>query len=336
MADINLTSGNDTYVQPASDKDVWNNVHGGDGNDTIRLYQGTANGQAGNDRIERIADPDNPNREVQLAFWNAGNNLLVNLAEGWAEDGQGGRDTFIGDFLKVHGSGAQNARVIGNAGDNYYWPNWGTDTFEGGAGIDGVSMNSGHIEFAPGKFRPLVLDEINIVVSADGRRATFTPKVGPSWSTTTLDVEYFDVWSSSMSNTDGRWDSRFVADFITPDTMARETVAAGGSLRWNAASSLGAAATVSFSFVTSAPPSGAGADDLLKPLKTIVNRLKKEKVITAYREDSALFAIRQTPEGKCRYLVGNKCQVYEKRPLVCRAFPLKAGWRHGFCPQNTV
>ena len=78
------------------------------------------------------------------------------------------------------------------------------------------------------------------------------------------------------------------------------------------------------------------ADDLLKPLKTIVNRLKKEKVITAYREDSALFAIRQTPEGKCRYLVGNKCQVYEKRPLVCRAFPLKAGWRHGFCPQNTV
>lgn len=259
MAEINLTAGNDTYVQPASDKDLWNHINGGAGNDTIRIYQGIANGQDGNDRFEKLTDPTNLNREVQLAFWNAGDNLLVNLAEGWANDGQGGRDTFTSDFLKVHGSGAQNARVIGSAGDNYYWPNWGTDTFEGGAGNDIVAMNSGHIEFAPGKFRPLVLEEINIVVSADGRRATFTPKVGPSWSTTTLDVEYFDVWSSTTSNTDGTWNRPLVADFITPDTMARETVAAGGSLRWNAASSLGTAATVSFSFVTTAPTSGAGA-----------------------------------------------------------------------------
>jgi Bacterial Ig domain/Peptidase M10 serralysin C terminal/RTX calcium-binding nonapeptide repeat (4 copies) len=260
MADINLSTGDDSYTQPASDKDLWNNIHGGAGNDTIRIYQGIANGQAGNDRFEKIVDPANLSREVQLAFWNAGNDLLVNLAEGWANDGQGGRDTFSSvDFNKVHGSGAQNARVIGNANDNYYWPNWGTDTFEGGAGTDGVSMNSGHIEFAPGQFRNLVLDEINIVVSADGRRATFTPKVGPSWSTTTLDVEYFDVWPSTTTNRDLSWTQLFIADFITQQTMAQETVAAGGSLRWNAASSLGAAATLTYSFVTTAPTTGPGA-----------------------------------------------------------------------------
>lgn len=77
-------------------------------------------------------------------------------------------------------------------------------------------------------------------------------------------------------------------------------------------------------------------DDIFKPLKSIVAKLKKEKVITAYREESGLFAFKQTAEGKCRYLVGNKCGVYEKRPLVCRAFPTTMGWRHGFCPQKPL
>jgi len=77
-------------------------------------------------------------------------------------------------------------------------------------------------------------------------------------------------------------------------------------------------------------------EDLVKPLKAIVARLKKEKVITAYREESGLFAFRQTSEGKCRYLEGNKCGVYKNRPLVCRAFPIQMGWRHGFCPQTKL
>lgn len=78
------------------------------------------------------------------------------------------------------------------------------------------------------------------------------------------------------------------------------------------------------------------ADDLLQPLKKTVARLKKQKVITAYREESGLFAFRQTKEGKCRYLIGNRCGIYEKRPLVCRAFPLRMGWRHGYCPQKPL
>lgn len=75
-------------------------------------------------------------------------------------------------------------------------------------------------------------------------------------------------------------------------------------------------------------------DDLSTPLKKLVARLKKEKIITAYREESGLFAMKQTAEGKCRYLVGNSCSVYKNRPLVCRAFPIEMGWRHGYCPQK--
>jgi Fe-S-cluster containining protein len=77
-------------------------------------------------------------------------------------------------------------------------------------------------------------------------------------------------------------------------------------------------------------------EDLFKPLKKIITKLKKENVITAYRKESGLFAMKQTSDGKCRYLVGNRCSVYKNRPLVCRAFPIETGWRHGFCPQKPI
>ena len=81
MADIRLTPGNDSYVQPAADKNLWNTVYGEDGNDVIQMYQGTAIGGKGNDTFQIIVDPENPNRELQVAFWSAGDNLKVNLAE---------------------------------------------------------------------------------------------------------------------------------------------------------------------------------------------------------------------------------------------------------------
>ncbi|OYZ20303.1 MAG: hypothetical protein B7Y39_11045 [Bdellovibrio sp. 28-41-41] len=77
-------------------------------------------------------------------------------------------------------------------------------------------------------------------------------------------------------------------------------------------------------------------DDLGKPLKTVVSRLKKENVITAYRPESGLFAFKQTSAGKCRYLKGNRCGIYKTRPLVCREFPIRMGWRHGYCPKTPI
>lgn len=77
-------------------------------------------------------------------------------------------------------------------------------------------------------------------------------------------------------------------------------------------------------------------DDLTNPLKETIARLKKEKIITAYRKETGLFALKQTADGKCRYLINNRCVVYKNRPLVCKAFPLEMGWRHGYCPQNSA
>ena len=60
MADIRLTAGNDIYTQPEANKNNWDNVFGESGDDLIRMYQGAAIGGPGNDRFEKIVDPDNP------------------------------------------------------------------------------------------------------------------------------------------------------------------------------------------------------------------------------------------------------------------------------------
>jgi hypothetical protein len=70
--DINLTSGDDAYAQPLERVDEWNGYFGLEGNDTIKLYQGYADGGPGNDRIERIPVPNQPWRDnVQVGFRNA-------------------------------------------------------------------------------------------------------------------------------------------------------------------------------------------------------------------------------------------------------------------------
>ena len=254
MAEIHLGNADNIYVQPVAEKDQWNNVYGDDGNDSIKLYQGTAIGGKGNDRFEKIVIADQPWRELQVAYWSAGANLNVNLAEGWADDGEGGRDTLIG-ITKIHGSNGANAWIQGDANDNYYWPNGGVDTYLGGAGIDGISINS-WFEPVPGQpWRQPLFADINIVVSVDGRNATVTPKIGTAVLMTLTDVEYFDA----QVVTDGPWTKFFFADFITPQSMAEQAIAAGGGLRWNAAQPMGTATTLSYSFVTSAPAGGVGA-----------------------------------------------------------------------------
>jgi len=254
MADIRLTAGNDIYAQPEANENNWDNVFGEGGDDVIRMYQGTAIGGPGNDRFEKIVDPDNPYRELQVAYWNAGDNLKVNLAEGWADDGEGGRDTLIG-VRSIHGSGSRNAWVLGDAQDNYYWPNGGDDTFIGGGGNDTVSLNS-WFEPAPGvAWRNALLSELDIQVSADGRNAAVKPKFGTGFTINVTDVEYFDALI--VGNND--WTRFSFAEFIQPQTMAEQAIAAGGNMRWNAAQALGTAVNVTFSFATAAPASGPGA-----------------------------------------------------------------------------
>ncbi len=245
MADINLTAGNDTYTQPEADRRLWNHFYGLAGNDVLRAYSGQILGGAGADRIERLVYPGEEGSWVFAAYWDSPAGIVANLSEGWIDDGWGTRDTVVG-IRMVTGTG-YNDRFIGDAFDNLFTPGGGNDTAEGGAGFDGLQL------WIPGKsdgtdWRNARLEDLTVNVSADGRQATIWVSYYPSYRISTTDIEYLNLAEGNV----------LLSDLITQDTMARETVAAGGSLRWNAAQSLGTSISLTFSFVTQAPASGVG------------------------------------------------------------------------------
>ncbi len=251
MATINLTAGNDVYTQPESDRDVWNTINGLDGDDIIRAYSGGMWGGPGNDRIEIIPIAGQPWRHIHLGYGDGPNAVRVDLEQGVADDGWGTRDTFVGAY------GATGGRFDdwfkGDAKDNGFWPGNGNDTVFGGGGSDTVSIP--WFEPAGQPWRQTLLSDLDISVSVDGLSATIRPKNGKGFVYAVHDVEYVEV--ALVDN--GPWQRFLLTDFISYQDMAQQAIAAGGNARWNAASPLGTAVSLSFSFVTQAPASGPGA-----------------------------------------------------------------------------
>jgi len=241
MADIRLTGGDDTYVQPASEKDQRNTIYALDGHDVIRLYGGTGFGGRGNDRIEKIVDEANPGSTLHAAYWDSPIGVVANLAEGWADDGFGGRDTLVG-VTGITGN-PHNDRVIGNEANNTFLNNGGHDYFDGAGGTDSIDC------WLPN--RRARFDDLDVRISADGRSGRITTKVGSDFSITFVDVEILLVVAA-----DGEVRPFPLADFINPQVLAEDTVAAGGSMRWNAAQALGSATTLTFSFVAQSTEPG--------------------------------------------------------------------------------
>jgi len=254
MADIRLGSGNDVYTQTEADRAVNNNVFGEDGNDVIRLYGGTAVGGRGNDTITRLVFPNEPWRYAAVAYWGSPKGVRVDLVEGWAEDGFGGRDTLV-NFNNVIGDGFDDW-FRGNDNDNRFTTNGGTDTVIGGGGIDTVNP----WYQATDVFRMPLLSELKIQVSLDGNSAVIESIVGRPFKVSTTEVERIGLWDGTFDANGNRREVSYpLLDFITPQQMAEQAVAAGGGLRWNAAAPLGTPVTLNFSFVTQAPGSGPGA-----------------------------------------------------------------------------
>ena len=75
-------------------------------------------------------------------------------------------------------------------------------------------------------------------------------------------------------------------------------------------------------------------DDLTNSIKKVAKKLKKQGVISSYREGTDFFMITQKPNGDCYYLDPKTrfCTVYDIRPDTCRDFPASIGTRVGFCP----
>jgi Fe-S-cluster containining protein len=75
-----------------------------------------------------------------------------------------------------------------------------------------------------------------------------------------------------------------------------------------------------------------GEDEITGSLKKVARRLIKEGWVASFRARTGLFTLAEV-RGGCVFLdTQRRCTVYEKRPDVCRKFPLEVGPRVGFCP----
>lgn len=75
-------------------------------------------------------------------------------------------------------------------------------------------------------------------------------------------------------------------------------------------------------------------NDVHTSRRKLVTQLKKSGLITSYRDATGKFMLTSRPNGDCLFLDATTrlCTVYEKRPQLCRDFPIKKGNRLGFCP----
>ncbi|MYM68414.1 DUF4214 domain-containing protein [Pseudoduganella sp. FT55W] len=240
--DIRLTAGNDTYTQSAANKDEWNDIFGGDGNDLIQLFNGQVIGGAGNDRIEKVAGAE-VWRGLTAAYWDSPGAVTADLEAGYADDGWGTRDTLVG-VTSISGGWTDN-NFKGSVADNEFYLGGARNVVDGRGGFDTVwlpDLRDGKGTWA----------DFTIKVSIDGVSAVITASLRSEFSITISNVEALGLA--------GHWDEKFaLSGFIKPEDVATQGLVAGGSARWNASAALGTAVTVSYSFVTQAPASGAGA-----------------------------------------------------------------------------
>ena len=211
MADIKLTGTENVYTQTEADKTTWNRVFGGSGKDVIKLYQGEIIGGAGNDILERMVLPKE-NLNVTVSYWDSGNGVTVNLQEGWAIDGFGGRDTLINiDNLNLGGG---NDLVVGNNNDNFIQPGHGNDTIQGGGGNDTVVLPGFQPADTSQPWRSSAqFEDLEILISADAKTASIKPKAGTGFNYALTDVEYFRVNLLGGGSQDYR-----LKDLITQET----------------------------------------------------------------------------------------------------------------------
>lgn len=236
--DIKFTTGADSYTQAKVGES--HTYFGLEGDDVIRVFEGTVIGGPGNDRIERLVSGEWW-RGLQAAYWDSPGKVTVDLAAGYADDGFGGRDTLIGvDYVALGWTGGYG---YGNANANtFYLGGGGEVTIDGRAGDDTI--------FLPEYDAPK-LANFSINVAIDGKSATFTSVKDPNFKTTLYDIERFGVA--------GAWDVTYeLASYIKPSDVATQGLLAADANRWNAGTALGTATALTYSFVEQAPAAGVG------------------------------------------------------------------------------
>lgn len=114
MAQIKGTNGPDKVTVQTGDT---YRAEGGDDHLTLQSWS-TGEGGPGNDTL--IGDPSGRHGEAVAWYWSSPNPILVDMGQGYALDGFGGRDTLI-NIHNVHGFKRDGDKGYGSALDDRFW-----------------------------------------------------------------------------------------------------------------------------------------------------------------------------------------------------------------------
>lgn len=130
--DYTGTSGNDVLDQTSLKLVPGSHIYGGVGDDTITTKDGTAHGQAGNDRLIAQGAWD------VAAYWDSPTGITADLKAGTVQDGFGTTDTLLG-FKRIQGSAFNDTMLGTELADSF--SSWGgSDYIDGRGGYDYVSF----------------------------------------------------------------------------------------------------------------------------------------------------------------------------------------------------
>lgn len=274
MQDIKGTGGPDKVVVQAGDRYL-----GEGGDDHITLLQwATGEGGPGNDTL--IADPSGRHGDATVWYWSSQSPILVDLAEGYALDGFGGRDTLI-NIHNVHGFKRDGDTGYGSALDDRFWigpwrGNNGLIQIDGRGGIDLVTigLNQDH-----------GMGELVLKASADGKLVRAHMSKQPGLVMELRNIETIQL-GQHLSN--GQWTStEYRVTTLIDLSQAGQDILVRGSTGFQTGP-LGNGVTITYSFLDKAPATGAEggsgfqafSPELQQTTRTIFSNLQQQTGLT--------------------------------------------------------
>jgi hypothetical protein len=274
MQDIKGTSGNDKVIVQTN-----TTFRGEGGDDHITLLEwATGEGGPGNDTL--MADPGVRHGNATAWYWSSSNPILVDLAEGYALDGFGGRDTLI-NIHNVHGFKRDGDKGYGSALEDRFW----IGPWQGQNGLIQIDGRGGNDIATIGFNQNDNRGEVVFQASADGKlvRAHLSKQPG-----LVFELRNIETIQVNIDTGNGQWvNTDYRVSTLIDLSQAGQAILVRGAQGFQTAS-LGNAVTITYSFLDMPPPTGAEGGsgfeafnpELKQTTRTILSNLQQQTGIT--------------------------------------------------------
>jgi hypothetical protein len=274
MQDIRGTDGPDKVTVKAGDR-----YRGDGGDDHITLLEwATGEGGPGNDTL--IGDPSGRHGSATVWYWSSSSPILIDLAEGYALDGFGGRDTLI-NIYDVHGFKRDGDTGFGSALNDRFW----LGPWRGNNGLIKIDGRGGSDTATIGLHEDNYLGDVIFQTSADGRLVRAHLSNLPGLVMELRNVETIQVNINLINGQRTNYDYR-VSDLIDLSKAGQDILVRGA--QGLQLGDMGKAMTITYSFLDKAPPTGAEGGSgfqafgpaLQDATRTILSNLQQQTGIT--------------------------------------------------------